>query len=121
MDTSHSAPVFTKDVPAPIAKVIKKSLEREASARYATAAEMRTAIEAALDECGLRVTADDVTAFFGDALTPTAAEEEDDARSDGSVLRDRLQRQRGQFSQAVRERVRGPLLETLSEFGADFQ
>jgi serine/threonine-protein kinase len=85
-------PAFTTDVPAPIAEVIAKALERDADARWQTAAEMRMAIEAALEACGLAVTAGSVTAFFGEALSSTARGDDDEAQSDSAVLRGRLER-----------------------------
>ncbi len=91
METSPP-PSFATKIPAPLAHVIQKALERDPDARWKTASEMRSAIETALDECGLRVTADDVTAFFGDALTSAEDERDRDSRSDGAILRDRLQR-----------------------------
>jgi hypothetical protein len=72
--------------------VIARSLERDADARFQTAAEMRAAIEAAVDECGLRATAATVADFFGEALTSAEPGDGDDAQSDGAVLRSRLQR-----------------------------
>ncbi|HSO33494.1 MAG TPA: protein kinase [Labilithrix sp.] len=101
MDTSPP-PTFAAEVPAPIARVVRKALERDPDARWATAADMRAAIEAALDECGLRVTADDVATFFGAALaTATDAETDPDGRSEGAVLRERLQRPSAQASTAT--------------------
>ena len=85
-------PSFVKEVPKPIADVIRKALEPDPDARWATAAEMRTAIEAALDECNLRVTADVVAEFFGVALASPADDSEEEVQSDGAVLRGRLKR-----------------------------
>ena len=101
MDTSPP-PTFVSNVPGPIAQVIRKALERDPDARWATAAAMRIAIEAALDECGLRVTADDVSAFFGDALATTTDDgDEPDGRAAGPLLRERLQRRSAQASAAT--------------------
>jgi eukaryotic-like serine/threonine-protein kinase len=85
-------PPLTANVPAPIAAVIQKALQLRPEARWSTAQEMRLAIEAALDECNLRVTADTVTAFFGDALTSDANYADVERPSDAPPLRDRLGR-----------------------------
>jgi serine/threonine protein kinase len=85
-------PSFVKDVPKPIADVIKKALEPDPDSRWATAAEMRTAIEAALDACNLRVTADTLAEFFGEALSAPSDDEDEEVQSDGAVLRHRLKR-----------------------------
>lgn len=93
------APAFTTNVPAPIAAVIYKALEHEARGRWSTAAEMRAAIEAAMDECGIRVTSDDVVEFFGNALT-AEAENEAESRSNDH-LHARLRRPSAEASQAT--------------------
>ncbi|MEA2750162.1 MAG: eukaryotic-like serine/threonine-protein kinase, partial [Myxococcales bacterium] len=85
-------PAFVTDVPKPIADVIHKALAPDVDARWATAAEMRTAIEAALDACNLRITTDVITEFFGPALAAPGDDEEEEMQSDGGVLRARLKR-----------------------------
>jgi serine/threonine-protein kinase len=91
MDKSPPPP-FVTDVPKPIADVIHKALAPDPDQRFATAAEMRTAIEASLDACKMRVTTDAIVEFFGDALAAPADGEDDDAQSDGALLRVRLKR-----------------------------
>ena len=91
MDKSPPPP-FVTDVPKPIADVIHKALAPDPDGRFATAAEMRTAIEAALDACNLRVTTDAIVEFFGTALAAPADGDDDEAQSDGALLRGRLKR-----------------------------
>jgi serine/threonine protein kinase len=85
-------PPFVTDVPKPIADVIHKALSADVDARWATAAEMRTAIDAALDACNLRVTSDVVAEFFGPALAAPHDDDDEEVESDGGVLRARLKR-----------------------------
>jgi serine/threonine protein kinase len=84
-------PPFVTDVPKPIADVIHKALSADVDARWATAAEMRTAIDAALDACNLRVTSDVIADFFGAALA-APHDDDEEVESDGGVLRARLKR-----------------------------
>ena len=84
-------PPFVTAVPKPIADVIHKALSADVDARWATAAEMRTAIEAALDACNLRVTSDVIAEFFGSALA-APRDDDEEVESDGNMLRARLKR-----------------------------
>jgi serine/threonine protein kinase len=123
-------PSFVKDVPKPIADVIKKALEPDPDSRWSTAAEMRIAIEAALDECNLRITADGIAEFFGEALSAPSDDEDEEVQSDGAVLRHRLKRpsmreamatidvpppeSRSAVSRSLETQGEMPIIETLS-------
>ncbi len=83
-------PAFTVAVPDAIRAVIEKCLQRDPAQRFATAADTRAAIEAALEASALKATNDDVAAFFAPWLKDDA---EGLVRESGRAkLRERLKR-----------------------------
>jgi serine/threonine-protein kinase len=83
-------PPFSNAVPDPIRACIERCLQRDPAKRYATAADARVAIEAALDASGMKVTNDDVATFFAPWLKDDGETRE---RASGrGKLRERLKR-----------------------------
>jgi serine/threonine protein kinase len=58
-------PPMSDRAPLPIRQVIEKSLQKDASGRYATALELKTALEEAMIESELETSTDETAALFG--------------------------------------------------------
>ena len=74
---STPVPALGESVPRAFAKVIERALRRDPDERWSTAAEMRTAIEAAMEAEGTHVTPDAVATFFSEWLDRADVESDD--------------------------------------------
>ena len=61
-------PPLPESVPAPVRAIVERALTHEAGARFASAAEMRSATERAMVESGLTASTADVATFVADHL-----------------------------------------------------
>lgn len=89
-------PPLGEGVPRAFAKVIERALRRDVNERWATAADMRAAIEEAMLAEGVNVSSDAVATFFGEWLES----EHDRASDDRLALRGKLARPRAVESTA---------------------
>jgi serine/threonine-protein kinase len=66
-------PPLPESIPSPVRSVVERALMHEASARFWSAAEMRSAIERAMVESGLTASTADVAAFVAEHLADRTA------------------------------------------------
>jgi serine/threonine-protein kinase len=86
-------PELQQTVPAALRVIVQRALSRDLDERFATAAEMRAALENALDEQPERVTTDTVAAFFSTWIKPQSFRDAgtlDEPPSEGRILRRKL-------------------------------
>src|SRR5579883_2206792 len=69
---ARELPPIAPDLPAPIARILERSIAIEADARFPTAAGMQKAVESAMKELGATATADDVADFMRTELPELA-------------------------------------------------
>jgi serine/threonine-protein kinase len=82
------APPMTVKIPQPFERLIFRALERKPKNRFATAQEMKAAIESAMEAASLHVTIDDVAAFFEPWMQ--GEDLEADPATESSQLREKL-------------------------------
>jgi serine/threonine-protein kinase len=71
--TGEAPDPLPPSVPPAVASVVLRALTREAKGRFATAAEMRDALEGAAKRTGSTATSEDVARFFSESLADSAA------------------------------------------------
>jgi serine/threonine protein kinase len=99
--SDRPVPPMTARVPAELRAVIAKALMRDPSQRFASAAELRVAIEDALARASLRTTNRDVARHFGSYLRPPPDGDDLEA-GDETDLRRRLAPKSGTDAEALR-------------------